>query len=91
MFDLMIRDKQFPEFLQSELVGKVFRCLHPFTEEEIIELTEFYRALWLIEQNYKSKQEVRLELIKTFIEIKKQKITIEKSVLQEQIKKLESL
>lgn len=87
----MNRNIQFPEFLQNELVEKVFRCLHPFTEKEIDELTEVYRALGLIEQNHIAKQAAGLELIKTLIEIKKQKIRAEKSMLQEQIRKLESL
>ncbi len=85
----MERGKNLPEFPQNELVAKAFRCLHAFTDDEITELTEFYRALWMIEQNYDAKQTSRLELLKIMIAVKIQKIEMEKRVLQNKIDKLD--
>lgn len=76
-----------PDFLQNAWVGYVFRILHPFTDEEVNELTDVYRLLWGMGEKPKK----RLELIKVLYAIKTKKIEEEKLRLKEQLEKLESM
>jgi hypothetical protein len=82
---------KYPNFLQKSIVGFIFRILYPFTDEDISDLTEFYRALWNMEQNHIHRQETRIELLRVFIKIKNIKIKFEKDNLLEQINRLENM
>jgi hypothetical protein len=81
----------YPDYLQLQFFAYVFGNIHPFTRSEIQELAEFYRLIWDGEREENEKQAKRLELIHALIALKRQKIGVEKNVLQEQIRKLESL
>lgn len=84
-------DAKYPNFLQKSIVGFMFKILYPFTDEDISDLTEFYRVIWKMEQNHIHQQETRLELMRVLIKIKNIKIKIEKDNLLEQIKRLDNL
>ena len=72
-------------FLQKSFIGYLFRILHPFTDEDIVEITEFYRLLW----SFREWPKFRLELIRVLNAIKIKKIEEKKRRLKEQLRKLE--
>ena len=81
----------FPHFLQKKSVAQVFNLFEPLSDDEIENLTEFFRLIWKIEQRQLGLQAARLELARTLMALKKRKIEIETQKLQEQILKLNSL
>lgn len=84
---LKIDDLRYPDFLQKAMIAYIFRILHPFTDEEVAELTEFYRLLWRIRE----KPRKHLELIKILNMYKTKKIEEEKQTLRDKLKNLELL
>ena len=82
-----IDDPKYPEALQKAWIGYVFRFLHPFTDEDVAELTEYYRLLWCMREKPKKNQ----ELISVLHAIKARKIKSEKERLAKEIKKLDEL
>ena len=91
-FPWKVDDPTYPDYLQYEFVGYIFLGEnHCLTDQEIKEFTEFYRLLWDGEREENKNQAKRLELVNVLKVVKRQKIEIEKRVLQEQIRNLESL
>jgi len=82
-------------FVQSDqfrqTVGTVFRVLHPFTDENIDILADFYRELWRIKNRTLHLQAKRLELLRVLKNQNQQKIFLEKQKLLAQLKALEAL
>jgi hypothetical protein len=82
-------------FVQSdqfrEAVGTVFRVLHPFTDEDINILADFYREIWLIKNRNLHLQAKRLELLCILKNQNQQKIFTEKQKLLAQLEALETL
>jgi hypothetical protein len=62
-----------------------------FTEEEFLEIVEYYDELLGIVLRYEAKQAKRFELISILVAIKKQKIEREQARLQNEINKLQLL
>jgi len=91
-FPWKVDDPTYPDYLQCEFVGYIFFGEnHSLKDHEIKEFTEFYRLLWDGERELNELRAKRLELLNVLIAIKRQKIEMEKRILQDQILKLESL
>ena len=83
------------EFVLSEefekTVGTVFRTLHPFSEEDIGILANFYRELWLIKNKNRKLQAKRLELLLILQKQNQKRIFNEKQKLIAQLNALDAL
>lgn len=86
-----IDDPDYPDYLQKEFVAYVFQFCGPLTREGVDNLADAYREVWRIIKNHDAKTRKRLELLRMMKLIKERKIEKEKSVLQEQIQRLNSL
>lgn len=78
---------QSDQFLKT--VGVVFRVLHPFTDEDINMLADFYREFWVIKNRNLHLQAKRLELLCVLKNQNQQRIFAEKQKLLAQLEALE--
>ncbi len=75
----------------EKTVGKVFRTLHPFSEEDIGSLANFYRELWLVKNKNQKLQAKRLELLLLLRKQNQKRIFNEKQKLLAQLTVLEAI